>query len=237
MEGLFRRRRLPHWDVADAPYFVTACLADSIPARGLADLAGYRDRLAARPRPSHFAAQEWERHKQKLLFARVDRWLDQSPAVNHLEAPELARIVRRSVYHFVDLRYHLLAYVVMPSHLHWVFQPLPAWSQQLIDEGECRTPREVIMHSLKSFTGLVCNRWLQRQGAFWQDESYDHWVRDEEELYRIIDYVEQNPVKAGLVSRASEWRFSSAFDRVQWGICIAEPLVLPGGPGIFPAGW
>ena len=60
------------------------------------------------------------------------------------------------------------------------------------------------MHSLKSFTGNECNRLLGRGSAFWQDESYDHWVRDDDELHRIIDYVESNPVKAGLVNKSTE---------------------------------
>ena len=229
MDGLFRRRRLPHWDMPDVPFFVTSCLAGSIPARGLADLDTYREQLTARRCPATLSEQEWEDHKHRLLFARLDRWLDGCPMVKHLEQPPLAEEVRRSVYHFAEQRYHLLAYVIMPSHLHWVFQPLPQCRGHLVDAGEKRPPREVIMHSLKSFTGTVCNRLLQRQGPFWQDESYDHWIRDDDELLRIIEYVEQNPVKAGLVRGADEWRFSSAFDRMRWSIALGEPLVVAGG--------
>ena len=85
------------------------------------------------------------------------------------------------------------------------------------------------MHSLKSFTANECNKLLNRSGAFWQDESYDHWVRDEAELLRIIAYVEQNPVKAGLAQSAAEFRYSSAYDRKLWGISIGEALVPPVG--------
>lgn len=49
---------------------------------------------------------------------------------------------------------------------------------------------------------------------FWQDDSYDHVVRDDQELLRIVEYVEQNPVKAGLALRAEAWRWSSAADRM-----------------------
>jgi len=41
---------------------------------------------------------------------------------------------------------------------------------------------------------------LQRAGPFWQAEWFDHWVRDDPEQSRIVDYIRQNPVKAGLVS-------------------------------------
>ncbi len=91
-----------------------------------------------------------------------------------------------------------------------MFRPLGEWVATLDVK---RTPRERIMHNLKSFTARTCNELLGRDGAFWQDESFDHCVRDEEELYRIIAYVENNPVKAGLVGEASEWAFSSAAPR------------------------
>ena len=76
-------------------------------------------------------------------------------------------------------------------------------------------PLAEIMHSLKSYTANRCNRILGRTGPFWQDESYDHWVRDEDELVRVIEYVENNPVKAGLVTDPAEFVFSSAYDRAR----------------------
>jgi putative DNA methylase len=54
---------------------------------------------------------------------------------------------------------------------------------------------------------------LHRSGPFWQAESYDHWVRDEDELERIVAYIANNPVKAGLVTKPHQWFFCSAHDR------------------------
>ena len=85
------------------------------------------------------------------------------------------------------------------------------------------------MHSLKSFTGRECNRLLGREGAFWQEESYDHWVRDPDDLNRIIEYVESNPVKAGLCESPADFVYSSARDRVRWAIPVGQPLVVPFG--------
>jgi putative DNA methylase len=70
-----------------------------------------------------------------------------------------------------------------------------------------------IMHSLKSYTANRANEILAREGRFWQRESYDHWVRDIDELERIVDYIRWNPVAAGLCQEPREWRFSSVFDR------------------------
>jgi putative transposase len=77
------------------------------------------------------------------------------------------------------------------------------------------SPLAAIMHSLKSYTANIANELLGRQGTFWQDESYDHWVRDIDELERIVKYIRANPVKAGLCEKPIDWRFSSAFDRFQ----------------------
>lgn len=69
------------------------------------------------------------------------------------------------------------------------------------------------MHSVKSYTAKEANKILRRARRFWQKESYDHWVRDVDELQRIIDYIANNPVKAWLVKNPYEWYFSSAHDR------------------------
>ncbi|MCI0376721.1 MAG: hypothetical protein L0215_03870, partial [Gemmataceae bacterium] len=68
----------------------------------------------------------------KLMFARFDEEIDLRPAVRHLEIAELATVVRDGLYHFAGERYDLLAYVVMPSHFHWVFHPREAWVRSLV---------------------------------------------------------------------------------------------------------
>jgi putative transposase len=85
----------------------------------------------------------------------------------------------------------------MPNHIHVVLLPkvaLPA-----------------ITRWLKGSTARRANQVLARIGQrFWQDESYDHWIRTQSELERIVRYVERNPVSAGLVSCEAEWPWSSA---------------------------
>jgi len=85
----------------------------------------------------------------------------------------------------------------MPNHVHAIFQPhaeLPA-----------------IMRWLKGRTSRVANQILGRTGTpFWQNESFDHWIRSAEELRYLIEYLENNPAKAGLVEANEQWRWSSA---------------------------
>jgi REP element-mobilizing transposase RayT len=92
--------------------------------------------------------------------------------------------------------YELVAWVVMPNHVHIVVLP--------------SAPVAKITKALKGFTGKQANKILKRSGPFWQDESYDQWIRDRYHLSSAVRYVELNPVKAGFVDRAEEWRWSSA---------------------------
>ncbi|MBU2583853.1 MAG: hypothetical protein KKH32_00820, partial [Bacteroidetes bacterium] len=65
-----------------------------------------------------------------------------------------------------------------------------------------------ILRKLKGSTANKCNKLLNRSGAFWQHESYDHVVRDIKELQRIVKYVLNNPVKAGLCEKWEDWKYS-----------------------------
>jgi len=159
----------------------------------------------------------------KLEFARADRWLDFEPANRALADDRLARIVADSVFHFAGDRYDLLAFVVMPSHIHWLFHPTEAWVASLLAGPP--TPPERIMQSLKRWTARRCNQLLGKGGTFWQQESYDHWVRDVDELERIILYIEANPVKAGLVDSPEKWLYSSAAVRHRLGLKLGCPLL------------
>jgi REP element-mobilizing transposase RayT len=93
--------------------------------------------------------------------------------------------------------YRMHAWVVMHNHVHLIFEP--------------HTAMPVIMRWLKGRTSRVANQILGRTGTpFWQDESFDHWIRSAEELQYLVEYVENNPVKAGLVDVKQQWRWSSA---------------------------
>jgi type I restriction enzyme R subunit len=219
-----RRRNLPHWDVPGAAYFVTSCLVGSIPAQGLIDIDGYRESLKNRPRKLGMSEADAARERWKLAFARIDRWLDDEPAVRWFDDPALARMMVDTFYFFAGQRYDLLGFVVMPSHIHWVFQPLPTWVERLGDLEHKPSPRERICRSINQHAALEGNRQLGRTGAFWQHEPYDHWIRDADELERILLYIEGNPVKAGLVQAPEDWPFSSAYDRRAKRLELGIPL-------------
>src|SRR5439155_24843928 len=119
----------------------------------------------------------WEVTKHKLMFKRLDDLLDQESAVRYLQDERLALVVRNALYFFAGKRYSLLSFVVMPSHFHWVIAPTSAYCDEVAAQPDGRTPRELIMKSVKGYTARRCNNILGRAGTFWQDESYDHCVR------------------------------------------------------------
>jgi REP element-mobilizing transposase RayT len=208
---MFHRRRLPHWESPGSPLFVTSCLAGSLSAAGMLDVRRFHQRLAQRNAPVGCPEKTWQRTCEVLVFRRRDAWLDGQRDGSLLASPQIAAIVRDAMLHFHGLRYDVFAYVIMPSHLHWIFRPRAEWVEELEMQGSVRSPRETIMHSLLSFTALEMNRALHRKGPVWQSESYDRCLRSDEELMRVTEYVENNPVKAGLCRRPEDWEWSSAW--------------------------
>jgi len=100
----------------------------------------------------------------------------------------VARIVADAIRHFHGQRYRLLAWCVMPNHVHVLFSPQPGHEL------------ETILHSWKSYSANKANTLLARSGPFWQREYFDHLVRDESSLRKITKYIQDNPKRAGLLN-------------------------------------
>lgn len=119
-----------------------------------------------------------------------------------LRDPRVAAILEQALHHGEKVRemYTLDAWVIMPDHMHVILKPHETLPQ--------------VMCWLKGRTARKANRILGRTGLpFWQQESYDHWIRSAAELRDLVFYVEQNPVHAGLVASAEQWPWSSARHR------------------------
>jgi REP element-mobilizing transposase RayT len=100
----------------------------------------------------------------------------------------------------------------MPNHVHVVCQVPPSNPREETTslqnvEHEHVTLTE-ILQSVKKYTALKSNRLLARSGQFWHRESYDHVIRDSDELERTIWYIVNNPVKAGLVEDWHDWQWT-----------------------------
>jgi putative DNA methylase len=228
------RGRLPHWYVPHAAHFVTYRLAGTIPLDVFENLRAKERQLLRQPGHQAMSPSLRRLAVHKTLFVDYDRYLDANRSVDWLARPQIASMIRCNLYHHHHRKYELLAYCVMPNHVHALFIPLVGEAAVLRRGGQGqagslaygegsepwgerpdgRSPLSEIMHSLKSYTANQANAILERSGQFWQHESYDHWVRDEEELARIVEYINGNPVRAQLVQAARDWHFGSARDRL-----------------------
>jgi hypothetical protein len=182
------QRRLPHIYPSDCWLFLTWHLHGSLPS-------------------SHFPPAR--KVSDGEAFAWVDRYLDTACAAGgactgpvYLRQEPIAILVIESLFRGEHLgHYRLGPFVIMANHVHVLLLP--------------STSPSLLLKSLKGATAREANRLLHRTGGqFWQRESYDHWVRSQTEWNRIAAYIENNPVKAGLVSRMEEYAWSSA--NPQW---------------------
>jgi REP element-mobilizing transposase RayT len=121
-----------------------------------------------------------------LTGERIEKYLDAGTGSCHLATPAVTQRVVRALKHFEHDRYVLYAWCVMPNHVHVVFQSLAGYELA------------GIMHGWKSYTAKEANRLLRRSGVFWQREYYDHLVRNEAHFSRVVRYVVENPLNAGL---------------------------------------
>jgi len=177
----YYERHLPHWHPAGKDVFVTWRLYGSLPASAKI--------LASRDKPLS-AGERFRAWDQALDRAGVGPlWLKESRIAECL----LAALQR----HQEQELFRLHAYVVMANHVHVLLAPLRSLAE--------------ITHLVKGATARQANKILGRTRVpFWQDESFDHWIRSAAEWNRIRDYIERNPVLAGLVRNPKDWPWSSA---------------------------
>ncbi len=209
----FYRRNLPHIQPEGATFFVTFRLSGSIPKSVVEEWAecSRRTDLAVDQVPIIGHRKE---QKKRLLIEKYEAQLDSgSIGPLWLKNARVADLVAQSLKFRDGKVYQLDAYTIMPNHVHTVLTPLLT-SAQNHDPNAGYHSLTSILHSLKRYTARESNRILMREGAFWEGESFDHYIRDGSELERIISYVLNNPVKAGLAKTWRNW---------PWSYCRYEP--------------
>jgi putative transposase len=221
----YHRRNLPHWFPAGSAVFLTYRLYGSLPQNVISRLK-VTQRLVEReidgPAGSSDELSELKLIRHKQLFARIDSALDKATAgPRWLGEPEIASLVQTALLsRYADL-YKLWAYVVMINHVHVLLRP----KISRLGSNPVINAVSGITKNLKGYTAREANRILQRTGQpFWQQESFDHWPRNEAEFFRIAGYIENNPVSAGLVKRTQDWRWSSAAERERRGLTEIHSL-------------
>lgn len=178
----FYRRNLPHIQPLNTALFLTFRLAGSLPREVLARMADERRLLEKALNNDSAESQSRFRELTRRHFAMLESWLDKATiGPTWLADARAAGIVAEALHHRDGTKYRLDAYSIMPNHVHAVFAPL----------AQTHTPESLssIMHSLKRNTATRANHILARSGAFWEHESFDHYIRNRVEWKRVIKYV------------------------------------------------
>lgn len=191
-------RNLPHWRQPGATYFVTFHLADALPQAKKQELLCLRQEWEARNPPPRSEAA-WTEYA-KTTFQMVEKWMDAGHGACWFRQPRYAAELRRAILHFHQQRYEVGCFAVMANHCHLVIRPFDDWEL----ENELGTIKSVIARFINKHEGI--------SGELWQQESYDRIIRDEEHLFRVIQYIGANPRLAGIPKNywdrwvSPEWR-------------------------------
>jgi REP element-mobilizing transposase RayT len=98
--------------------------------------------------------------------------------------------------------YYLLSFVIMPDHMHLIIIPRDK------DISKC-------MKSIKGFSARQINEVFSRKGSLWQSGFYDYILDSEDKVLSRIKYIEENPVRKGMVGCPEEYRYSSIIYRAE----------------------
>ncbi len=184
-KGWHSRGYIPHFDGGDILQTVTFRLADSLPRQMLDSWA---------LELAHLEEKDLELERRR----RIEDYLDKGTGAAWLKQRDVAHLVQSVLLFFDGERYRLSAWVIMPNHVHALLRP------------EFGNTVSDILHSWKSYSSNQANKLRGRKGDFWQEDYFDRYIRTPEHYYRAIDYIEHNPVKAGLSPTKCDWEFSSA---------------------------
>lgn len=226
---IYYRRNLPHYQPPGFTFFVTFRLDGSLPIAVIQRLKEEREKELEKI--AEYSDEETRREKYKTLqsqyFGKFDKLLDNAAnGPTWLKEEKVATIVKDAIHHYDKTTYDLICYTIMSNHVHIVFTPIVGRDLSRPNANENNLDMNVgvhvqfpivtnILRLIKGRTARECNKVLNRSGAFWQHESYDHVVRNDKELSRIVNYVLNNPVKAGLCEKWEDWK---------WNYCNHELL-------------
>lgn len=208
------RGYMPHVNSPELVQHVSYHLADSLPKEAVAAMEEQMKSL-----PPKLRDNEKER--------RIAAYLDAGKGSCILRVPELADMVQETFLHFAGGRYHLHAWCVMPNHVHVLFQPTNGWTMsKIVASWKSYTGRRISEYAKANGWGAGLSATLERGHAgatlvrgvpsvnptrVWHREYWDRYIRDHAHFATVVRYIHENPVKAGLVKKAGDWRWSSAY--------------------------
>ena len=209
-------------------HLLTLRLDGIVSAERLAELRVWRDEQLALAPVEPRLGRDFQTRIRQRFFTEYDYLLDENREVVLLADQRLGAMIRRQLLSRSDDGYRLLAYAVMPNHVHAVmeFVQTPKEAGEEPTEGRdvfatCsdeepdeKSPLVDFLRQFKSETATEGFALLDDGRELkWHNGTFDFWIRTEAELEAVIDYIAQNPVAAGLVQSPEQWFFCSAHER------------------------
>ena len=173
------RRNLPHINPENAVFFITYRIAGSLPKHLINELS-----------------EKKKMESNLKYFEKFDHFLDQQEG--QLNQKEVAQIIAESLLYYHKKHFSLLAYCIMPNHVHLLINTNNYPHKDLFS----------LLKVIKGISANKINKLLNKSGQFWHHESFDRVVRDRNELSNVISYIKNNPVKAELVPDWKDWHYT-----------------------------
>lgn len=178
VQHLVWSKQLPHWHQDGKYIFVTFRLADSLPQSKLNEFRAEKSKwIALHPVPW---SEEEEKEYHSKFSTVIDKWLDSDYGSCILRNEKCRAIVEKALHFYDTKRYELIAYVVMPNHVHLLVR--------MLEQHEVLNT----IYNIKNFTAKEINKTLGTYGKIWQSESFDRIIRNEDHLKRVIHYIVRN---------------------------------------------
>ena len=171
------------------------------------------------PTKSPFKTHQQEIHR---LLKLIDQYEDAGIGECLLRDDSIAQIVQDTLLFNHRKKYELICWCIMPNHVHTLIAPVEGMS---LSE---------IMYDWKSYTTHAINKALNRKGKLWMMEYFDRFIRDNDHFQKVVNYIHNNPVKAGLVADPTDWRWSSA--RSYIGSQVGSQVSVPAPTGLQVSG-
>ncbi len=172
-KGWYCRKYLPHLDTPEQIQSITFRLNDALPRQVVEHL---------KKDGENGLITDLEKR------TRIENYLDAGHGHCWLKQPSIANLVENAFFHFDKQHYLLLAWCIMPNHIH------------VLIKTKTDHPLHKIIHSWKSYTAKEANKQLGCTGVFWQRDYYDRYIRNDRHFAAVCEYIENNSVKAGLVT-------------------------------------
>lgn len=204
-KGKYKRRDIPHWDIQDARQHISFRLSDSLPHKQLETLKKQ--------------VEEYPPIKQNYYLHReIEEWINRGVGSCILKIPELAQCVIEAFNSLNEERYHLYEWVIMPNHVHVLIKEFPQNPLcDIVNSWKHYTSRrfDIILKNLKTSNrypkGYIENIINTFQGHYWIIDYWDVLIRSNRHFRMESNYIANNPVKAGLVEKPEDYRWSSFY--------------------------